>query len=100
MGREHLKATTGDEKNGAPCHTAEYPEGRGLMRYRCLTPQMRDQHEEPSSRQSVVRLGAQTSSVTKKGPGFPGPSSFAMAGYAGLEPATSDVTVRRSNQLS
>ena len=25
---------------------------------------------------------------------------FTMAGYAGLEPATSDVTGRRSNQLS
>ena len=30
----------------------------------------------------------------------PGPFEHPMAGYAGLEPATSDVTGRRSNQLS
>ena len=44
--------------------------------------------------------GDEEPSAYKKGPGKPGPFVHPMAGYAGLEPATSDVTGRRSNQLS
>ena len=36
----------------------------------------------------------------EKGPGYPEPFMHSMAGCKGLEPSTSDVTGRRSNQLS
>jgi hypothetical protein len=44
------------------------------------------------------RIG--TSRDKKEGPGKTRTLEHSMAGYAGLEPATSDVTGRRSNQLS
>ena len=43
--------------------------------------------------------GARDSHAQEKEP-LSGLLEFTMAGYAGLEPATSDVTGRRSNQLS
>ena len=45
-------------------------------------------------------VGGATIPENKKGPDESGPFVHQMAGYAGLEPATSDVTGRRSNQLS
>ena len=49
------------------------------------------------------RLAARGGPLAQKQKGSwlePGPFEHPMAGYAGLEPATSDVTGRRSNQLS
>ena len=101
------KGRSGDKGQGIP---GQAPGERGratACAWRTAGRETRG-HDEPGK--SVARPTAATSpegarpdraEPNKRSPELlPGSSKHPMAGYAGLEPATSDVTGRRSNQLS